>query len=626
MEFTSAPSSFGPSGNMSAPTSSRNQLSTEERKTSSSVSPEEENPCFEEAAVDFYYNYGVHCGFDIRCGCTKKSSDGTVKLKYIYCNKECFNKMQSFDTSNGKQKSSRKCTFSRCGCKTKLVIKLNGASQYIVTEFVEKHNHSMASLDAAQFLKCRQKMKSQHKEFMFGCGKANVGAVRAYKISKQLVGGFSNLGAQKNEYRNFHRDVVAFIGTDDAQLVLNKLAKKKEMCSSFYYEYSVVNGALSRIFWSDSISQRNFHAFGDALTFDASYSLNRYNVFGPLCRYNMIFLPFTGIDNHKRSVTFSAALLSSEDVESYSWILERLTNAWVVPRKSYSLTKTLRCGIRKFWIPAYFRDIPLGGLLRTTSRSESENSFFGSYLNQRMTLVAFFMGYDDALQNQRHSWSMCHHETISKRSCTRTPLLIELYALQTYTRTIFEDVKTELCGSCFDVSIISVSEGENGKVHELSDVRYKRRTLQVCEDSSKDSFVCTCKLFERVGYQCRHVFAALKSAGIDKIPKSIAGNDPEKREYIRCKLKEMRQHLDHVSVGHTLPSKTDIISAFIGASKPIQTTVKSPALVHTKGSGKRLISERDVAIQKTKRPLRMCKVCQTMCNHDSRNCPLNASD
>ncbi|MCI36553.1 protein FAR1-RELATED SEQUENCE 5-like, partial [Trifolium medium] len=32
--------------------------------------------------------------------------------------------------------------------------------------------------------------------------------------------------------------------------------------------------------------------------------------------------------------------------------------------------------IQSMWIPSYFRDILLGGILRTTSRSESENSFY----------------------------------------------------------------------------------------------------------------------------------------------------------------------------------------------------------------------------------------------------------
>ncbi|KAL9691073.1 hypothetical protein QQ045_011490 [Rhodiola kirilowii] len=204
----------------------------------------------------FFYRYGVHCRFDIRRGPAKKHRDGTILKRYLYCNKEGFVVNNSFDTKNGKRKKgSWNCTSSRCGCKAKLFIELNGASDYILTEFVERYNHSMASVDAAQFLKCRRKMKTEHKRFVFGCGKANLGSVRSYKLSKHLVGGSSNVGAQKNDFRNFHRDVVAFIGLDDAQLVLNNLAKKKEMCSSFFYEYSVDKGALSRIFWADSICQ-----------------------------------------------------------------------------------------------------------------------------------------------------------------------------------------------------------------------------------------------------------------------------------------------------------------------------------------------------------------------------------
>ncbi|KAL9680977.1 hypothetical protein QQ045_012758 [Rhodiola kirilowii] len=431
MEFTSVQSSSGSPGNALESSTSGKQLSSEEPKPLSPFAPEES--CSEDD-VSFHST-------------TQLSENGTQ-----YWTPICPEELKICT-----EKGSRNCTSSRCGCKAKLVIKFNGPSEYIVSEFVERHNHSMASLDGAQFLKCRRKMKPQHKRFVFGCGIANVGSARSYKLSKHLVGGSSNVGAQKTDYRNFHRDVVAFIGLDDAQLVFNKLVKKKEMCGSFYYEYSVVKGALSQIFWADSISQLNFHAFGEVVTFDATYSLNRYN---------MIFVPFTGIDNHKKSVTFAAALLSSEDVESYTWILECFKKCMghapqivltdqdpalqvVVPKIMpdahhryciWHIMKKLSVGFntpelqqfrkklktvvydyhvettefeknwndiiseygmgknkwlssmfkpRKFWIPAYFRDISLGGLLRTTSHSESENSFFGSYLNQRMTLVAF---------------------------------------------------------------------------------------------------------------------------------------------------------------------------------------------------------------------------------------------
>ncbi|KAL9676628.1 hypothetical protein QQ045_004844 [Rhodiola kirilowii] len=176
--------------------------------------------------------------------------------------------------------------------------------------------------------------------------------------------------------------------------------------------------------------------------------------------YKMIFVPFTGIDNHKNSITFAAALLSREDVESYTWLLNSFLKCmgpvpnivltdqepslrvvvpkvipdthhrfciWHIMRKLsvkvgyrtprlqkfrskmkslvydyHTETKDFKAKwirlmaeyemsghkwlskmfrLREFWIPAYFRDIPLGRLLRTTSRSESQNSFFGSFLN-----------------------------------------------------------------------------------------------------------------------------------------------------------------------------------------------------------------------------------------------------
>ena len=43
--------------------------------------------------------------------------------------------------------------------------------------------------------------------------------------------------------------------------------------------------------------------------------------------------------------------------------------------------------LRTYWVPAYFRDIPMGSLIRTTSISESQNSFFGKYTSIQFTLV-----------------------------------------------------------------------------------------------------------------------------------------------------------------------------------------------------------------------------------------------
>ena len=35
----------------------------------------------------------------------------------------------------------------------------------------------------------------------------------------------------------------------------------------------------------------------------------------------MIFVPFTGVDNHMHCVTFGVGLLLNETVESYEWVV-----------------------------------------------------------------------------------------------------------------------------------------------------------------------------------------------------------------------------------------------------------------------------------------------------------------
>ncbi|XP_074305614.1 uncharacterized protein LOC141640832 [Silene latifolia] len=75
--------------------------------------------------------------------------------------------------------------------------------------------------------------------------------------------------------------------------------------SGFFFDYDVdSDGSLSKAIWADGIARRNYSVFGDVVSFDPTYSTNKYD---------MSFTPFTGVDNHKRSVTFCGALVAHED-------------------------------------------------------------------------------------------------------------------------------------------------------------------------------------------------------------------------------------------------------------------------------------------------------------------------
>lgn len=52
-----------------------------------------------------------------------------------------------------------------------------------------------------------------------------------------------------------------------------------------------------------------------------------YCVIDFCCRYCLVFVPFTGVDNHRRCITLGAGLLTKEDVESYIWLLDQFKTA-----------------------------------------------------------------------------------------------------------------------------------------------------------------------------------------------------------------------------------------------------------------------------------------------------------
>lgn len=57
--------------------------------------------------------------------------------------------------------------------------------------------------------------------------------------------------------------------------------------------------------------------------------------------------------------------------------------------------------IRHQWIPAYFSDIEMTGLLRTTSWSEISNFFFQHFHESGDTLVEFYSNFESAMDKQR---------------------------------------------------------------------------------------------------------------------------------------------------------------------------------------------------------------------------------
>ncbi|CAH9129727.1 unnamed protein product [Cuscuta epithymum] len=172
--------------------------------------------------------------------------------------------------------------------------------------------------------------------------------------------------------------------------------------------------------------------------------------------------------------------------------------------------------IRWDWIPSYFRDLYMVGLLRTTSRSESENNFFGDFSNPHFSLIEFYMQFESVMESQRHGNAKLSSNSESYFPPYKTPLPIEKYAARVYTLSIFYDVQAEICFACFSCRVIGVQEVESGLEYVIYDERGFHFTVRCSLDASNST--CSYIYFLRLGLVCRHIFVVLKDFKFETTP------------------------------------------------------------------------------------------------------------
>lgn len=114
--------------------------------------------------------------------------------------------------------------------------------------------------------------------------------------------------------------------------------------------------------------------------------------------------------------------------------------------------------IREIWIPAYYRHEKMSGLMRTSSRSESENHFFGKFCNPKCSLVEFLGHFDAAIEAQRHEHRKNDHDTRNTVPDIWSEFVLEKQASQIYTRSLFFDVQLEIQAAIHSCSSVQLEK------------------------------------------------------------------------------------------------------------------------------------------------------------------------
>ncbi|XP_042065531.1 protein FAR1-RELATED SEQUENCE 5-like [Salvia splendens] len=327
--------------------------------------------------------------------------------------------------------------------------------------------------------------------------------------------------------------------------------------------------------------------------------------------------------------------------------------------------------IRHLWIITYFKDVLMGSLMRTTSFSESENSFFKRYSKLLFNFVDFTLKYNNAIDAQRNQTErLDYYDSIIFPKYV-TDLAFEKQLAFVYTDRMFRVVQELISEADKSCRMISMSTLENIEVFKVSDAR--KKTFTVTHDIEIESYECECKLFVRCGYLCSHLFFVLKNKDVNNNPEKYVGNRWLKSELLkavhgltsdesasdkddklqignRChgryfdlyqcafRNKNYLIALDNVlagigpqiftddttGAGSSSVDKNDSIKNIYGVVVPEEITAHAPDVVSTKGGASdknnKIKSSIEKAIEKANKLHRRCGKCHKVTDHNVRSC------
>ncbi|KAD3640736.1 hypothetical protein E3N88_29959 [Mikania micrantha] len=230
--------------------------------------------------------------------------------------------------------------------------------------------------------------------------------------------------------------------------------------------------------------------------------------------------------------------------------------------------------IRDQWVPAYFREIPMCCLMKTTSRCESSNASFKVNSSEANTLVQFILCYDTSIESQRYRQRLAETISLFVR-VNRVVRIPDEYISKRWMKDVLPK--------------------------RIFEIQYRYGV-----DNSPESLL-------------RNEIFGLISNCVDSLQ-----NDYDDLAVLANKVRELSSNkssdpVDSISKISNVENNQNLV----GGSLDADLQCSNPQGIHNKGCGKsrRLIGAGEKAVEKSLRTPRLCRTCQKyVTGHDSRNC------
>ncbi|XP_073364965.1 protein FAR1-RELATED SEQUENCE 5 isoform X4 [Aegilops tauschii subsp. strangulata] len=253
-------------------------------------------------AYDFYNLYSWETGFGIRYAKSRTNVKGTRCMQEFVC------------CCSGKPKEPNS-TSSRCQCQAMIRLLRTDDDGWYINEFRSSHNHQMLNTCAEKLhFPSHRHIDKYTRELVSQLRENNVNLSKVYSTLATFFGRVENVPFTKRCLRTLCGKLSREQADDDVRKTMAIFSEMKVQDSEFSYNVQVDDESRIRtLMWTNGRSKKQYHHFGDVVTFDTTYKTNLYD---------MPFGIFVGVNNHFQSVLYAGVLMRDETVDTFKWIFD----------------------------------------------------------------------------------------------------------------------------------------------------------------------------------------------------------------------------------------------------------------------------------------------------------------
>ncbi|XP_062100330.1 protein FAR1-RELATED SEQUENCE 5-like [Humulus lupulus] len=268
----------------------------------------------EDEAYNFYNSYAYKVCFGIRKSKGYKDKHDVMINRTICCSCERYRQKDKRDVIVRAHRAK-----TRFGCLALMKVDCRQNDKYHVVEFNPEHTHVTSTPTKSHLHRSQRRLTPALAAEIDLADSSGIAPKESWELMTKSAKGRESLGITHVDYKNYLRTKRTIqMRSGDTGGVLETQGKQLEDPNFFYAIQVDVNELITNIFWADAKMIMAYFYFSNVVSFDTTYKKNKEG------RH---FAMFLGVNHHKQTSIFGAALLYDETAESFMWLFDTFAKA-----------------------------------------------------------------------------------------------------------------------------------------------------------------------------------------------------------------------------------------------------------------------------------------------------------